>query len=131
VETNLNAENPVIVADPNLLKQMLLNLIFNAMKAMPAQGSLTLGTRTIERLSEEHPIPGLELKIQDTGVGIPPEHLGRIFDPFFTTNKNGTGLGLSVVHQIVQRHSGFIRVASEVNHGTAFTILLGNRPEKE
>jgi PAS domain S-box-containing protein len=131
VETNLNALNPVILADPELLKQMMLNLIFNAMKAMPAQGSLTIVTRTIERLGESQPFPGLELKIQDTGVGIPRENLKRIFDPFFTTNKNGTGLGLSVVHQIVEKHSGFIRVSSEVNQGTTFTIVFGSKPEKE
>jgi PAS domain S-box-containing protein len=131
VKTNLNAENPVIMADPELLKQMMLNLIFNAMKAMPAQGSLTIGTRTIKQISEDHRSPGLELKIQDTGIGIPPENLSRIFDSFFTTNKNGTGLGLSVVHQIVERHSGFIKVSSKVNHGTTFTIVFESRSEKE
>lgn len=131
VETNLNAENPVIVADPELLKQMMLNLIFNAMKAMPAQGSLTISTRTINRLSEDPRLPGLELKIQDTGIGIPLENLSRIFDPFFTTNKNGTGLGLSVVHQIVEKHSGCIHVSSEVDQGTTFTIMFRNGSEKE
>ena len=73
---------------------------------------------------------GLELQVQDTGIGIPPENLSRIFDPFFTTNKNGTGLGLSVVHQIVAKHSGTIRVTSEVNRGTTFTIVFSDRPEK-
>jgi signal transduction histidine kinase len=131
VETNLNAENPVISGDSELLKQMMLNLIFNAMKAMPAQGSLTISTRAIEQLGESQPFPGLELEIRDTGVGIPPENLKRIFDPFFTTNRNGTGLGLSVVHQIVERHSGFVRVSSEVNRGTTFTIVFGRKPEKE
>jgi two-component system, sporulation sensor kinase E len=71
------------------------------------------------------------LRMQDTGIGIPPEHLRRIFDPFFTTNKNGTGLGLSIVHQIVEKHSGTIQVMSEVNRGTTFTIIFGLMPEKE
>jgi PAS domain S-box-containing protein len=131
VAINLAAENPIMQADPELLKQMMLNLIFNAMKAMPSQGTLTINTRTIETQDEDGGSPQLELQICDTGIGIPPEHLSRIFDPFFTTNKNGTGLGLSVVHQIVERHSGRIRVSSEVNCGTTFTILFGSKSGKE
>jgi signal transduction histidine kinase len=131
VEMHLNADNPVIVADPELLRQMLLNLVFNAMKAMPAEGYLIIRTRMLEQASESQPRSRLELKIQDTGIGIPPENLSRIFDPFFTTNKNGTGLGLSVVHQIVERHSGSIRVSSKVNQGTTFTIAFDSKPEKE
>jgi signal transduction histidine kinase len=64
------------------------------------------------------------LRIGDTGLGIPPENLSRVFDPYFTTNKNGTGLGLSVVHQIVKQHSGFVAVESEVDVGTTFHITL-------
>ncbi len=71
----------------------------------------------------------MEFSIQDTGLGIPPENIDRIFDPFFTTNRNGTGLGLSVVHQIVDRHSGVIAVTSEVNSGTAFTISFPRNRE--
>jgi PAS domain S-box-containing protein len=129
LEMNLKAEKSVISADRELLKQMMLNLIFNAMKAMPSQGSLFIGTRNV-KLEGGH-CGGLELQIHDTGIGIPPENLSRIFDSFFTTNKNGTGLGLSVVHQIVEKHSGSISVSSEVNRGTAFTIVFGLLPEKE
>jgi signal transduction histidine kinase len=131
VETNLKAENPIMQADPELLKQMMLNLIFNAMKAMPSQGALTISTRTIESKNGDGRLPEFELQIRDSGIGIPPENLSRIFDPFFTTNKNGTGLGLSVVHQIVERHGGRIRVSSEVNRGTIFTILFGSKSGKE
>jgi PAS domain S-box-containing protein len=131
VETSFRAENPVMAGDPELLKQMMLNLIFNAMKAMPAQGALTISTRTIAPLRGDGGSPKLELEIHDTGIGIPSKNLSRIFDPFFTTNKNGTGLGLSVVHQIVERHSGSIRVSSEVNHGTTFTILFWSKSGKE
>jgi signal transduction histidine kinase len=131
VETNLKAENPVIRADRALLKQMILNLIFNAMKAMPSQGSLVIDTRNLGPMHGERRSNRLELQVQDTGVGIPPENLNRIFDPFFTTNTNGTGLGLSVVHQIVERHSGFISVSSEVHRGTTFTIVFGGAPEEE
>jgi PAS domain S-box-containing protein len=129
LEMDLKAENDVMSADRDLFKQMMLNLIFNAMKAMPSQGSLIIGTQNV--VSETGSYESLELRIQDTGVGIPPEHLDRIFDPFFTTNKNGTGLGLSVVHQIVEKHSGSISVSSEMNRGTIFTIIFRNAPEKE
>jgi signal transduction histidine kinase len=134
LEMDLKAEFSLIQADRELLKQMMLNLIFNAMKAMPSRGALFIGTRNVEPPNMEQ-IPGnpggLELRIQDTGIGISPEHLSRIFDPFFTTNKNGTGLGLSIVHQIVKKHSGFINVSSEINRGTTFTIVFGLTPEKE
>jgi two-component system, sensor histidine kinase FlrB len=124
IERLFDAKDPVIMADRELIRQMMLNLILNALKAMPANGSLIFRTSNLvqKRLRKA----GLEIQIEDTGIGIPAEHLNRIFDPFFTTNKNGTGLGLSVVHQIVERHSGSIRVASEVNRGTVFTVLFKN-----
>jgi PAS domain S-box-containing protein len=131
LKTDLTAENAIICADRELLKQMMLNLIFNAMKAMPSHGSLVFRTRNNQSAQGNPHTNSLELQIQDTGIGIPPENLKRIFDPFFTTNKNGTGLGLSVVHQIVEKHSGFIHVSSKVNVGTTFTIVFGLAPEKE
>jgi nitrogen fixation/metabolism regulation signal transduction histidine kinase len=131
IETSLAAEDPVISGDHELLKQMMLNLIFNAMKAMPSQGSLTITTRNIPPDSGAGHAGCLELQIRDTGIGIPTENLNRIFDPFFTTNQNGTGLGLSVVHQIVQKHLGTIRVESKVNMGTTFTITFGDETAKE
>ena len=129
VESGLSAAEPVISGDQELLKQMMLNLIFNAMKAMPSQGSLIIRTRNISSGTASEEPSCLELQVQDTGIGIPPENLNRIFDPFFTTNKNGTGLGLSVVHQIVERHSGRITVSSEVNRGTTFTIVFRTAKE--
>jgi signal transduction histidine kinase len=126
VVKRLDAENPFVWADRELLKQMMLNLILNAMKAMPSRGSLIISTQNSR--STPSRFRGLELKIEDTGIGMPPETLSRIFDPFFTTNKNGNGLGLSVVHQIVERHSGSIRVSSEVSRGTTFTITLTGGP---
>lgn len=123
VRRDLGADQSAIPGDADLLKQLMLNLVFNAMKAMPSQGALSIRTRNLAGGE-------LELQIRDTGVGIPPENLERIFDPFFTTNRNGTGLGLSVVHQIVERHSGRIEVASEVNRGATFTIVF-NETEKE
>jgi two-component system sensor histidine kinase FlrB len=124
VETRLEAHRSAVSGDRELLKQMILNVVLNSLQAMPSEGSLTVGTRDVHSLPGGALCKGVELIVQDTGLGIPLENLGRIFDPFFTTNKNGTGLGLSVVHQIVEQHSGFIHVESEVNIGTTFTVIL-------
>jgi len=124
VVTRMGAKESTVSGDRELLKQTILNLVLNSLQAMPAKGSLTVGTRDVSTLPGGALWHGIEMLVQDTGLGIPPENLGRIFDPFFTTNKNGTGLGLSVVHQIIEQHSGFIQVASEVNKGTTFTIAL-------
>jgi len=119
LEIELAADCSMIHGDQGLIKQLMLNLIFNAMKALPSEGSLAVRTRNVAGKSRR-----LELRVEDTGVGIPPKHLDKIFDPFFTTNKNGTGLGLSIVNQIVESHSGEISVKSEMNRGTVFTILF-------
>jgi len=124
VGTRLEAKGSIVSGDRELLKQTILNLVLNSLQAMPAKGSLTVGTRDVSTLPGGALCHGIEMIVRDTGFGIPPENLGSIFDPFFTTNKNGTGLGLSVVHQIIEQHSGFIQVASEVNKGTTFTIVL-------
>jgi len=129
VERHLKSLDPLLYADRELLKQMMLNLIMNSMQAMPAQGTLAITTRDAAQLPGGAPCRALELEVRDTGLGIPPENLDRIFDPFFTTTKKGTGLGLSVVHQIVDCHSGFISVESHVNVGTAFTIVFPSRLE--
>src|SRR5262249_54875364 len=94
-------------------------LITNAVQAMPDGGELVLRTA----LAGNNLI---RLEVRDTGVGIPREHLQDIFNPFYTTKApgQGTGLGLSVVHSILQRYKGEIRVASEVGAGTTFTIDL-------
>ncbi|HSW40578.1 MAG TPA: ATP-binding protein, partial [Acidobacteriota bacterium] len=92
---------------------------------------LCIRTRNVRTETGNRTGKALELQIRDNGVGIPEENLRHIFDPFFTTNKNGTGLGLSIVHQIVKKHSGTIRVKSEMNKGTTFTIVFGHKPQKE
>ncbi len=124
IETRFGARRSKICGDKELLKQMILNLVLNSLQAMPAKGSILIGTRDVHILPGGAACNGIELTVKDTGFGIPPEDLARVFDPFFTTNKNGTGLGLSVVHQIIEQHSGFIQVESEVNAGTTFTIVF-------
>jgi PAS domain S-box-containing protein len=132
VRVALRLQAPVwtLSGDRELLKQMVLNLVLNSLQAMPAKGSLTIGTGAAPAVPGGAAGSGIEITVRDTGLGIPPENLARIFDPFFTTNKSGTGLGLSVVHQIVEQHCGYIQVASEMGVGTTFTIMLpGEMPE--
>ena len=117
---------PEIQADPHQIEQVFMNILMNAVDAMPEGGRVTVSTNRQERGES----PFVEVHIADTGVGIPPEDLPRIFDPFFTTKDVGkaTGLGLSVSYGIVRAHGGFIEVKSEVGAGTTFTVAL---PEQE
>jgi signal transduction histidine kinase len=113
---------PALRADPHQLEQVFLNILMNALEAMPSGGNLTITSGMKQRET------GLfaEVQITDTGIGIPPEHLPRIFDPFFTTKEvgKGTGLGLSVSYGIVKAHGGFIDIESEVGKGTTMTVAL-------
>lgn len=116
-----------VMADLDQLRQVFTNLILNAIQAMSQGGKLTLQT---EIISEEGPggekQEWVKVDIADTGCGISKENMRRLFTPFFTTKERGkgVGLGLAVVHGIVQRHKGKIKVNSEVDKGTTFTIYL-------
>ncbi len=111
------ADLPGISGDRPMLRQALLNLALNASQAMPQGGSLRFRGRPA---SDRR----VSLAVEDTGVGIPPEHLSRIFDLYFTTRDNGSGIGLSMVYRTVQLHDGSIEVQSTPGHGTVFTLLL-------
>lgn len=106
-------------ANQNAMRQVILNLITNAVQAMPDGGELALRTSVVAG-------DRVRLEVSDTGVGIPPEHLKDIFNPFFTTKApgQGTGLGLSVVHSVVDRYGGDIQVRSRVGSGTTFSLEL-------
>jgi len=114
----LSPELPEVVADPTQLNQVLVNLIINAVQAMPQGGRLTIQTRPRENR--------LSLIIEDSGVGMTEEVRKQIFTPFFTTKEigQGTGLGLAVVHGIVTSHGGSIDVKSTAGVGTRFEIRL-------
>ncbi|HVG53897.1 MAG TPA: ATP-binding protein [Vicinamibacterales bacterium] len=103
--------------DSAMLRQAIMNLAMNAFQAMPTGGTLRLiGAPAAKKR--------VELRIEDTGVGIPPEHLDRIFDLYFTTKDHGTGIGLSMVYRIVQMHDGEVEVQSTPGRGTTFRLLL-------
>jgi signal transduction histidine kinase len=113
---------PVFLADPHQLEQVFLNVLKNALEAMPVGGKLTVSAGLRQRETG----PFVEVRVADTGGGIHPENLPRIFDPFFTTKDvgKGTGLGLSVSYGIVRAHGGFIDVDTEVGTGTTVSIAL-------
>ncbi len=114
----LDPDLPKTKADPDQLQQVSLNLILNAIQAMPDGGKLTLHT--------EAGNGNITLNVQDTGCGIPPENMHKLFTPFFTTKKEvkGVGLGLAVSYGIIQRHHGKISVKSREGEGTTFSIEL-------
>ncbi|MBI5494169.1 MAG: HAMP domain-containing protein [Deltaproteobacteria bacterium] len=117
----------VLRCDGQMLKQVFVNLIFNAVDALEGQAEKVITVRS--RCSGDN----VELEFQDNGSGIDAAHLEKIFDPFFTTKvATGTGLGLSIAHQVVERHRGRIRVQSAPGHGATFSIMLpvnGREPE--
>ncbi len=120
IDTRLPAQPSKVLGDFNQLQQCLINLIFNAIDAMPEEGALTI------ECSTDHQRGLVAVQIQDTGCGIPKDELLHIFDPFFTTKieGKGLGLGLSTVYGIIDRHKGTITVASQPGKGAAFTIKL-------
>jgi PAS domain S-box-containing protein len=118
------ADVPCISADRQQLRQVFLNLFSNAADAMPNGGRLTLRLRC-DKLPQGN--TAIALEVNDTGVGIPPEHLPRVFDPFFTTKEEGkgTGLGLAICKRIIeQQHQGIITIESQPQQGTTVRILL-------
>jgi signal transduction histidine kinase len=116
VESALNDGLPPMRADTFQLEQVFVNLITNAVQAMPQGGTLRLHTYRED--------DGVAVQVTDSGVGIKPEHLPRLFEPLFTTKARGIGLGLAVSKTLVENHGGTIRVESAVAEGTTFTVTL-------
>jgi len=126
VETRFHSRPRAWVV-PGQIEQILVNLVINARQAMPSGGRLRIEVR--ENLAGDT----VEIRVSDSGVGIPPDQLRLIFEPFFTTKqpdeygRGGTGLGLSVCRQIIEQHHGRIRVESVVGKGSTFTVKLPKR----
>ena len=127
LEKRLAPDMPLICADSGQIRQVFLNIILNAIQAMPEGGELDISTGRATSEATE----GVEITIRDTGVGIPKEDIADIFQPFFTTKEDGTGLGLAISFGIIKTHNGDIEVTSEVGKGTTFRIFLpeGTCPE--
>lgn len=135
VTRHMAPEIPLVPGLPGELTQILLNIVLNAVDAMPDGGKLFVTTRVDAPEDEDvpdvpdvpadqHPTPPIVVEIADTGVGIPPELVAKIFEPFFTTKSSGTGLGLAVSQKLIQRYHGHITVTSAPGKGTTFTIVL-------
>ncbi len=114
---------PLVKCYPQRLNQVFMNILVNAAQAMKEQGEIRISTKA----ADGH----VEIKISDTGIGIPKENLVKIFDPFFTTKEvgKGTGLGLNMAYNIIEKHKGTIDVESEVGKGTTFIIRLQTEPD--
>ncbi len=119
--TELDDTIPRIEVDEKQIQQVLVNLALNGIQAMPDGGRLTFSSRIQNHESGK---TYMEIRVEDTGKGIPPENLSKIFTPFFTTRHTGTGLGLPISQKIIQQHHGKIQVRSKLGEGTCFTILL-------
>lgn len=118
VTMELDESEPEAAIDTGELQQVILNMLLNAMQAMPDGGHLGIQTRVSRDM--------VEIAITDTGIGIAPENLQKVFNPFFTTKEvgKGTGLGLSVSFDIIEKHGGTVKIESQLGRGTAFTIVL-------
>ncbi len=117
VKSECPRDLPDINADPAMLSQAILNLALNACQAMPNGGTLKLACRSASRNR-------VEIDVEDSGVGIPPDNLQKIFDLYFTTKEKGSGIGLSMVYRIVQLHDGDVEVQSTPGVGTRFKLIF-------
>lgn len=132
IETESEGAVPDVMMDPDQMQQVYLNLMINAVQAMPDGGTLKIITSASDKEKEDHIeimelIPGdtvVAVRFEDTGKGIDPDYINSIFEPFFTKKSKGTGLGLAISRRIVQEHGGEITVESKVGKGSTFTIYL-------
>lgn len=123
VVSRLSRSGTPVKVDPNLMRQLLLNLMSNAQDAMPEGGTL--------RITSSFDSSSFRIRISDTGVGISPERKEKLFEPFYTSKQGGTGLGLSIVKNIVSQHGGSIDVKSKTGAGTTFTITIPLNPAQD
>lgn len=130
IEMHLGAALPKIFIDKEQIKQVCMNLILNAIQSIEGPGTVEISTRLFGENGSKR---FAQIEIRDTGVGIPEKDIENIFNPFFTTKKDGSGLGLSISHQIVKEHGGYIVVESQVGRGTSFFVRLpvGYFPRQE
>jgi signal transduction histidine kinase len=116
IKVSRNITDEIIEGDPELLNQVLMNILLNAVQVMPGGGTLEVFT--------EEGTNYIALAVCDQGSGIDPEHVEKIFDPFFSTKDKGTGLGLTIAHKIMQIHNGFIKAEKNEYTGSTFRIYF-------
>ena len=127
IRTEFALDLPRVSLDISQMEQAILNLMLNAVSAMPEGGAMTLSTQRGTQDGEDVVLA----EIKDTGDGIQPDHLPHVFDPFFTTKPDGTGLGLPIVSRILKAHGGTVEIASEVDSGTCVTLRIPIDSENE
>jgi signal transduction histidine kinase len=123
IKKNYESYLPQVMIDKELIETVFLNLLDNALWSMPKGGDLIISTGNSNKRNT------VEVKISDSGVGISASDRPHIFDPFFTRKESGSGLGLSIVHRIIEEHKGYITVESELKKGTTFLIKLPTSPK--
>jgi signal transduction histidine kinase len=122
LDISLPDVHPPVEGDPKQLSQVFLNLLLNAVEAMPQGGILAISSGV--KRNPDNQKEFLQLTFKDTGHGIPEKDRPYLFDPFFTTKTGGTGLGLSIVYSIIQKHNGRIEVESKLGVGSSFILSL-------
>jgi two-component system, sporulation sensor kinase E len=115
---------PDIMLDGSTMKQVLWNVLINAIQAMPQGGGIMITTAMSMKTSDDGPSDSVIIDIADTGVGMLPETARKAFQPFYSTKSKGTGLGLSIVERAIKQHSGSISLESTVGHGTTVRISM-------
>jgi len=124
LEKRLSDSLPSVLIDVNQMEQVFINFFMNALEAIQGQGQVSV------RSFQDKDNQGVVVEIEDSGMGIPQEHLERIFEPFFSTKPKGTGLGLAVNYGIIQKHGGAIKVSSQPGRGTTIMIRLPSEQAK-
>ena len=124
LEKRLSDTLPSVLIDVNQMEQVFINFFMNALEAIQGQGQVSV------RSFQDKDNQGVVVEIEDSGMGIPQEHLERIFEPFFSTKPKGTGLGLAVNYGIIQKHGGAIKVSSQPGRGTTIMIRLPSEQAK-
>jgi len=121
ISQNLGADIPEILIDRDQIKQVILNILLNAVQACKSDGLISIVTRLVNTTNAKQFV---QVEINDNGIGIPEKDIENLFNPFFTTKYEGVGLGLSIAHQIVQEHDGYIDINSKKDEGSSFYINL-------
>jgi signal transduction histidine kinase len=120
-----HAEVPQVYIDTNSVSQAILNIVLNGIQAIDKDGQISVGVSSAKFINKDHEEKrGVCVSISDSGKGIPQDELYKIFDPFYTTKYQSTGLGLSLVLRIVNKHGGKVDVESEVDKGTTFHLYF-------